>query len=153
MKKILLTTLCIVTMSLCFTSCHIASEEPEVEKQESVYEAYGLLTIPSSGFTKENVRTKIVLVDDKMLDIYMFDVKFATLMPVTIDMVISGVGYNKTANTIRFYGDSIVPTAGNKPYNKYIVTDLRGHISTDSLCLSNNYGDTPSIYAGKLVKE
>ena len=60
---------------------------------------------------------------------------------------------DKTAGEIRFYGDSIVPTAGNKPYEKYIVTDLRGYISADSLCLSNNYGDTPSVYAGKLKKD
>ena len=152
MKKIFLSTLTFLTLSFCFTACHITSEEPEVKESEKPYEAYGLLTIPSSGFTKENVRTQIVLVDDKQLDIYMYDVKFAAMMPVTIDMVISGVGYSQTANEIRFYGDSIVPTAGNKSYDKYIVTDLQGYISADSLCLFNNYGDTPSIYAGTLVK-
>lgn len=139
-------------LAILFSSCHIASDEPEVKDKERVYEAYGLLTIPSSGFTKENVRTKVVLVSDKLLDIYMFDVKFATLMPVTIDMVISGVEYSKTANEIRFYGDGIVPTAGNKPYDKYIVTDLAGYITADSLCISNNYGDTPCIYAGALTE-
>ena len=152
MKKFFLCSLYTIAFSLCFTSCHIASEEPEIKDKEDAYEAYGLLTIPSSGFTKEDVRTQIVLVDDELLDIYMYDVKFAALMPVTIDMVISGVGYTKNATGIRFYGDSIVPTAGNKPYEKYIVTDLQGYITTDSLCLSNNYGDTPSVYAGKLVK-
>ena len=83
----------------------------------------------------------------------MYDVKFAALMPVTIDMVISSVSYTKNAGGIHFYGDSIIPTAGNKPYDKYIVTDLNGTITADSLCLSNNYGDTPSVYAGKLVEE
>ena len=58
-----------------------------------------------------------------------------------------------TAGEIRFYGDSIVPTAGDKPYEKYIVTDLKGYISADSLCLSNKYGDTPCVYAGKLKKD
>lgn len=135
------------------SACHITSDEPEVQDKEKSYEAYGLLTIPSSGFTKEDVRTKIVLVDEEQLDIYMFDVKFSSMMPVTIDMVISGVGYLKTADEIQFYGDSIIPTAGNKPYEKYIVTNLQGFISSDSLCLSNNYGDTPSAYAGKLTKE
>lgn len=138
--------------ALLFSSCHIASEEPEVKEQENAYESYGLLTIPSSGFTKENVRTKVVLVSDKLMDIYMFDVKFAVLMPVTIDMVISGVGYTKTADEIRFSGDGIVPTAGNKPYDKYIVTNLVGRITADSICLSNNYGDTPAIYSGSREK-
>lgn len=139
-------------IAVLFSACHIASEEPVVEKEDSAYEAFGLLTIPSSGFTKENLRTKIVLTNDELLDIYMFDVKFAALMPVTIDMVISGIGYNKSANEIRFYGDSIIPTAGNKPYEKYIITDLVGQITADSLLIKNNYGDTPSIYQGKLAK-
>ena len=82
----------------------------------------------------------------------MYDVKFATMMPVTIDMLISGVSYIKQGQTIRFYGDSIVPTAGNKPYEKYIITDLEGYVTADSICLSNNYGETPSIYRGARKK-
>ncbi|MBQ7531250.1 MAG: hypothetical protein IJT12_06040 [Paludibacteraceae bacterium] len=147
MKKIFT----LLLLSGMFASCRVVSEEPKLAVDDTYYEAYGLLTVPSSGFTKENVRTKVVLVSDELLDIYMFDVKFATMMPVTIDMVISGVGYTQNADGIHFYGDNIVPTAGNKPYDKYIVTDLVGYISADSLCLSNNYGDTPSVYAGKLT--
>lgn len=147
MKKIL-TLIALVSV---LSACHITSKEPEIKDQETAYEAYGVLTIPTSGFTKENLRTKVILVDDELLDIYMFEVKFATMMPVTIDMVISNVSYTKTGSMIEFYGDSIVPTAGNKPYEKYIVTDLKGSISADSLCLTNNYGETPSVYAGKLV--
>jgi len=129
-------------------SCHIVTpEEPTTEDTEA-YEAFGLLTIPSSGFTKENVRTKLVLKDDDKLDLYMYDVKFATMMPVTIDMLISGVTYTKIGSEIHFYGDSIVPTAGNKPYEKYIITELEGYVTNDSLCLSNNYGDTPATYEG-----
>lgn len=149
MKKIFTLFLAVGMLS----ACHIASDEPKPKENESSYEAYGLLTIPSSGFTKEDVRTKVILVNDELLDIYMFDVKFAALMPVTIDMVISGVGYTQTGSTIRFYGDSIIPTAGDKPYEKYIVTDLQGTITADSLCLTNNYGSTPSVYAGALSKE
>ncbi len=148
MKKIL-TLIAFVSV---LSACHITSKEPEIKDQETAYEAYGVLTIPSSGFTKENLRTKVILVDDELLDIYMFEVKFATMMPVTIDMVISNVSYTKSGSMIEFHGDSIVPTAGNKPYEKYIVTDLKGSISADSLCLTNNYGETPSVYAGKLVK-
>ena len=140
-------------MAGLLSACHIASDEPKPKEDETAYEAYGLLTIPSSGFTKEDVRTKVILVDDELLDIYMFDVKFASMMPVTIDMVISGVGYTKQGNDIHFYGDSIIPTAGDKPYDKYIVTDLQGIITADSLCLTNNYGTTPSVYAGALSKE
>lgn len=142
----------VTVLTLFLSSCHISSPEPPATDENNKYTAYGVLTIPSSGFTKENVRTEIVLTKENTLDIYMYDVKFATMMPVTIDMVISGVGYNKTAKEIRFYGDSIVPTAGNKPYDKYIVTDLEGVITADSMFISNKYGETPSVYKGALKK-
>ena len=135
------------------TACHINTPEPPKTDDTKSYEAYGLLTIPSSGFTKENVRTMFVLKENNELDLYMFDVKFANAMPVTIDMLIRGVGYANEGGEIVFYGDSIIPTAGGKPYEKYIVTDLQGIITADSVFITNNYGTTPSVYAGKLKDE
>ena len=82
----------------------------------------------------------------------MFDVKFAAAMPVTIDMLISGVGFAISGDEIHFYGDSIVPTAGGKPYEKYIIRDLEGKITADSIVLSNSYGETPSVYRGAIKK-
>ena len=146
MKKIFT----LIALAGLFAACHINTPEPEIQDDTEAYEALGTLLIPSSGFTKENLRTEIVLVDNDKLDIYMFDVKFADAMPVTIDMVISGVPYVQSGSFISFYGDSIVPYAGNKPYEKYIVTDLEGSITADSMFISNNYGTTPSIYTGAL---
>ena len=141
-----------IVLAGLFAACSINSPEPELTDDTDAYEALGTLLIPSSGFTKENLRTKVVLVDQEKLDIYMFDVKFAALMPVTIDMVISGVSYVQNGSFITFYGDSIVPYAGNKPYEKYVVTELEGSITADSMFISNNYGDTPSIYTGALKR-
>ncbi len=149
MKKIIL----FITCLFCLASCHIITQEEPVAENEKAYEAYGLLTIPSSGFTKDSLRVKIVEKEDATMDLYIFDVKFAAGMPVTIDMLVSGVGYAKSGSEIRFYGDSIVPTAGGKPYEKYIILDLEGKITADSIVLSNYYGKTPSTYAGKLFKK
>ena len=95
-----------IVLAGLFASCSINSPEPEITDDTDAYEAIGTLLIPSSGFTKENLRTKVVLVDQEKLDIYMFDVKFAVLMPVTIDMVISGVPYVQNGSFISFYGDT-----------------------------------------------
>ena len=138
-------------MTVLLSACHITSSEEPVAEETPSYEAYGQLTITSSGFTKDDVRTKVVLVSSDTLDLYMYEVKFAALMPVTIDMVVSGVAYTKSGNQITFRGDGIVPTAGNKPYEKYVIRDLEGTITADSLILSNKYGDTPSIYRGQLT--
>ena len=135
--------------ALLLSSCHIVTPEEPIEENKKAYESYGLLTITSSGFTKDNLRVKMVEKDDATMDLYMFDVKFSAAMPVTIDMLISGVGYAVSGNEIHFYGDSIVPTAGGKPYEKYIIRNLEGKITADSIVLSNNYGNTPSIYRGK----
>ncbi|MCR5050848.1 MAG: hypothetical protein K6A36_07175 [Paludibacteraceae bacterium] len=149
--------ICVVLVGF-FASCHITNtEEPVINptneegQTTEVFEASGILTIPTSGFTKENIRTKIVLAGPDSMDIYMYEVKFAAAMPVTIDMIISGVHYAKEGNQINFHGDGIIPTAGNKPYKDHIITNLVGTITTDSIFMSNNYGSTPSVYAGKLV--
>lgn len=144
MKKIILFVFSVLTLA----SCHIVTPEEPIEENQKAYESYGLLTITSSGFTKDNLRVKMVEKDDATMDLYMFDVKFAAAMPVTIDMLIIGVGYAVSGNEIRFYGDSIVPTAGGKPYEKYIIRNLEGKITADSIVLSNNYGATPSVYRG-----
>lgn len=148
MKKIIL----LISSVLFMVSCHIVTPEEPVEENQKEYEAYGVLTITSSGFTKEDLRVKLIEKDDATMDLYMFDVKFAAAMPVTIDMLISGVGYAKSGNEFHFYGDSIIPTAGGKQYEKYIIWDLEGKITTDSIVLSNYYGETPSVYRGAIKK-
>ena len=148
MKKIIL----LISSVLIMASCHIATPEEPVTEDQKEYEAYGLLTITSSGFTKDDLRVKLVEKDDATMDLYMFDVKFAAAMPVTIDMLISGVGFAISGDEIHFYGDSIVPTAGGKPYDKYIIRDLEGKITADSIVLSNYYGETPSVYRGAIKK-
>lgn len=148
MKKIIL----LISSVLFMASCHITTPEEPVKEDQKAYEAYGLLTITSSGFTKDDLRVKLVEKDNATMDLYMFDVKFAAAMPVTIDMLISGVGYAISGDEIHFYGDSIVPTAGGKPYEKYIIRDLEGKITADSIVLSNYYGETPSVYRGVIKK-
>ena len=148
MKKFIL----LISSVLLMVSCHIVTPEEPIEENQKAYESYGLLTITSSGFTKDNLRVKLIEKENATMDLYMFDVKFAAAMPVTIDMLISGVGYAKSGNEIHFYGDSIVPTAGGKPYEKYIIRDLEGKITADSIVLSNLYGTTPSVYRGIIKK-
>ena len=147
MKKLF--TLIVLTGLLM--SCHIVTTEEPVKETEKAYVAHGVMTVTSSGFSKEDTRVKVVLKDAQKLDMYMFEVKFAEKMPVTIDMLISGIDYEKKGNDIHFACNDIVPTAGGKPYEKYIIKDMEGYITPDSLCFSNKYDDTPSMYTGVLT--
>ncbi len=143
----------LIALAIGLASCHITnSEEPEVKKPVNTFEAIGTQLIPSSGFTKKDVLAKVVLGENNKLNIYMYDIKFAAAMPVTIDMIISDVDYTRQGDEVNFTGENIVPTAGDKPYDKYIVTNLVGKITADSLIITNNYGQTPSVYRGKLKK-
>lgn len=147
MKKVF-----ILLTIICLASCRIVTPEEPVKPTEEAYNAYGLMTVISSGFTRENVHVKAVLKQNNRMDLYMFDIKFAAAMPVTIDMLISDVTYVKKDNMFLFKGDSIVPTAGGKPYEKYIIRNLDGKITADSITLFNYYGTTPSSYKGIIKK-
>lgn len=145
MKKIF-----ILLSIICLASCHITTPEEPVKPTEDAYNAYGIMTVTSSGFTKENIHVKAVLKENNRMDLYMFDIKFAAAMPVTIDMLISNVTYVKKKDIFLFKGDSIIPTAGGKPYEKYIIRNLDGKITADSITLFNYYGTTPSTYKGAI---
>lgn len=147
MKKIFI----LLTGIICLASCHITTSEEPVKQTEQAFNAYGVMTVLTSGFSKEDVHVKAVLKQNHQMDLYMFDIKFASAMPVTIDMLISNVTYvKKDNNTYIFKGDSIVPTAGGKPYEKYIIRDLEGKITADSITLYNLYGTTPGTYKGAI---
>lgn len=137
---------------ISLVSCHIITPEEPVKETEEAFNAYGVMTVLSSGFTREDVHVKAVLKENNKLDLYMFDIKFASAMPVTIDMLISNVDYVKKNNIYILKGDSIIPTAGGKPYEKYIIRNLDGQITADSINVSNLYGTTPSTYKGAIKK-
>ena len=58
-------------MTVLLSACHITCPEEPVAEETPSYEAYGQLAITSSGFTKDDVRTKVVLVSSDTLDLYM----------------------------------------------------------------------------------
>ena len=70
-----------------------------------------------------------------------------------IDMVIPGVQYTRTADKIILSGDNIIPTMGNKPVERYEVTNLTGTITADLLTITNNYATYENCtYHGEITK-
>lgn len=70
------------------------------------------------------------------VSITMYDVKFAWLMPVTVDMKIDPV--SKKGNHLT--GNNIIPTNEGKKYEKYIIRNLKGNIDNDSLSFECQIG-------------
>lgn len=124
------------------------------------FEALGTNTVPNvegeqkdQPFRLDNVRVEAVILTDNTLDINLYGINFSSKMPVTIDMVIPGAKYIRTAEKITLYGDSIIPTMGGNPFDRYVIYDLTGTINSDSLVFTNSYGQYAGCtYAGKITK-
>ena len=101
----------------------------------------------------DSVRVEAVIMTDTTLDINLYGINFSSKMPVTIDMVIPGAKYTRSAEKITLYGDSIIPTMGGNLFSRYVINALVGSITADSLVFTNSYGQYAGCtYAGKITK-
>ena len=161
MKKILL----FVAVALMIAACNTKDEPENPASQTSfakatLFEALGTNTVPNVEgeqhnlpYSLDSVRVEAVIVTDSTLDIKLYGINFSSKMPVTIDMVIPAVSYTRTVEKITISGDSIIPTMGGNPFNRYAIYDLSGTITADSLTFTNTYGTyTGCTYAGKITK-
>lgn len=161
MKKILF----FVAVALLIAACNKKDEPENPASQTSfakatLFEALGTNTVPNVEgeqhnlpYSLDSVRVEAVIVTDSTLDIKLYGINFSSKMPVTIDMVIPAVSYTRTVEKITISGDSIIPTMGGNPFNRYVIYDLSGTITADSLTFTNTYGTyTGCTYAGKITK-
>ena len=161
MKKILL----FVAAALMIAACNKKDEPENPASQTSfakatLFEALGTNTVPNVEgeqhnlpYSLDSVRVEAVIVTDSTLDIKLYGINFSSKMPVTIDMVIPAVSYTRTVEKITISGDSIIPTMGGNPFNRYVIYDLSGTITADSITFTNTYGTyTGCTYAGKITK-
>ena len=124
------------------------------------FEASGTNTVPNvegesrnQPYIKTGVRAEVILRTDSTLDLILYGISFSSKMPLTIDMTIPGASYTRSAGIISISGDNIAPMMGERPFDRYMVTALKGTITADSLIFSNNYGTYQDCsYAGKVTK-
>ena len=77
----------------------------------------------------------------------MYDTGEDTIAAISTAPSPSGIGI------IRISGDSIAPMMGERRFDNYMVTALKGTITADSLIFSNNYGTYQDCsYVGKVTK-
>lgn len=142
----LLCAICAVTLlSACEFDEHTFKPEPPADSQSYV----GLLTVDQNDgtfFEKENVDVEIELNDDGTMDIIMYKVKFASGMPIELNMTIPGVSYTVEGSAYSLSGDGIVPLALGGKFEKFTITALQGHLSADAMELMFNCGEYPVVY-------
>ena len=98
-------------------------------------------------YTQKDVEVDYEIKDGK-LNFVMYKVKFASGMPVKLDMVVEGVSYEETADGYTISGDKIVPYAMGGPFEQFTITNLVGSVNDNKMTLSFMCGAYPVEYEG-----
>ena len=105
-------------------------------------------TMEVNGYTRKEVVVQLAKTKQGELVLKMFNVKFARLMPVKVDVDIPGI----TLNGSRLQGNNIIPSSKGKPYERYRVTKLDGKADSQQISFTCMMGDKPVKFSGKRKK-
>ena len=145
MKKVL----CMLAVAAMLVACKEKNKPEEPAEKPFDYVAVGTIHVPIPEFSKEGVTVEVWLKEQKA-DIYLYEVTFSDRMPLTINMMIPDVDYVRTEVEITLSGDQIAPMMGENPVDRYMVANLQGKITKDSMFISNSFGNYACEYKGKL---
>lgn len=144
MRKLFITLLVMAVITMT-TACHYKAPEPEGEKLGNYF---GTVEVDNDDehFVKENVEVSVTKEEsgDKYT-IKLYRVKFATAMPVEIDMLIEGVSIDEKGT---ISGNEIIPYAMGGPFEKYTITGLSGEMTDNTLRFEMTCGKYPTKYTG-----
>lgn len=102
----------------------------------------GTMTI--GNYTQKNTRVLLKPERNGHYVLIMYDVKFAYLMPVRLNIELSPI----TVQRGRMQGDGIIPTVKGKLYEKHKVRNFSGTVSSDQLNFSCTMGTKKLLYKG-----
>lgn len=102
--------------------------------------------IMSDGFKQDTVKVDINYLNDSLMTIRLFQVRFAENMPVSIDMEWRNLAYTTNDNKQIFSADSIVPFALGGYLEAFTCYNVNGYTTNDTLVFSFFCKDrTPSF--------
>jgi hypothetical protein len=142
--------LSLALMGLMFVACENGHNNnlPNNPNNSKCFE--GTMTVDQNDgtfYTQNDVQVDYEILDGK-LNFVMYKVKFASGMPVKLDMVVEGVDCIGAAGHYVLAGDNIVPYAMGGPFEKFTITNLVGAITDDTMTLSFMCGEYPVTYSG-----
>ena len=141
----------LILASLAITSCENGenNELPKNPVENSCY--MGTMIVDQNDgttFTQEDVEVDYEVGSNGKINFVMYKVKFATGMPIKLDMVVEGVDFTETDGVYTLSGDGIVPYAMGGPFEKFTITNLTGEINNNAMSLSFICGEYPVTYEG-----
>jgi hypothetical protein len=102
-----------------------------------------------TSYTQENVSVVVSIdTDTDYAEIRMMEVSFAEGMPIKVNMTIPNVSIAKIPNGLSLNGNNIIPLALGGKFSKYIITDLTGKVTTQSISLELMCGEFPLSFSG-----
>ncbi|MBQ8493394.1 MAG: hypothetical protein IJ464_03850 [Alistipes sp.] len=148
MKKLISLIMCAMMIVACENGDNNNLPNKPVEKRCYM----GTMTVDQNDgtmYTQDDVEVDYELQDDGKLNFVMYNVKFATGMPLKLDMVVEGVSYySKDGDVYTLSGDGIVPYAMGGPFEKFTITKLTGTITDNTMSMSFMCGEYPVTYEG-----
>ena len=112
----------------------------------------GTLSVDQNDGTfyyQDEVKTTYEIVGDR-LNFVMYKVKFATGMPLKLNMFVDGVDYTEEEGTYTLSGNGLVPHALGGPFEEFTITNLSGRLTEENFTLEFICGDYPVTYTGKM---
>lgn len=103
-----------------------------------------------ASFGQKNITCTLTADAQGHATLVMQRVKFAKMMPVRVDMTVSGLTAKKdAAGNLILSGTDIVPTAGSKSYPKKTITHFRGTVQGGTLSTTFTMSGKKVTYTGK----
>ena len=110
----------------------------------------GTMTVDQNDgtfYTQDDVEVDYEIKDGK-LNFTMYKVKFASGMPVKLDMAVEGADYVENGSGYSVSGDGLIPFAMGGPFEQFTITKLEGKITDNSFTLNFICGEYPVTYSG-----
>lgn len=142
--------LLLALMSLTFVACENGENNdlPNNPEKEKCYT--GTMAVDQNDgtfYTQNDVEVDYEIKDGK-LNFVMYKVKFASGMPIKLDMVVEGVDYTESDGVYTLSGDNLIPYAMGGPFEQFTITSLEGEVSANAMSLSFICGEYPVTYEG-----
>ena len=137
-------------LSLAFVACENGSNNDLPSKPVDSKCYTGTMTVDQNDgtfYTQEEVEVDYEILDGK-LNFVMYKVKFASGMPIKLDMVVEGVDYTESDGVYTLSGDNLIPYAMGGPFEQFTITSLEGEVSANAMSLSFICGEYPVTYEG-----
>ena len=137
----------VLTISSCENG--VENELPNNPVENSCYK--GTMVVDQNDgtfYTQNDVEVDYEVGATGKINFVMYKVKFASGMPLKLDMVVEGVDFVEADGVYTLSGESIVPYAMGGPFEKFTITNLEGEISDNGMSLSFMCGEYPVTYEG-----